>query len=321
MYTLVSLNEERKKPQIASVNQIVVLHGCYYREEKLVIISFESGIYKAINVETFDYETIDVLFPLKQKHGIGHYVDTENPEFLTDEEVSELKEKAYQKLIADNKAEEEKRVEAEKIKAIGRERLQDLIKPEYKAVIVAYLREDDSDTQVDHWGYNTIRTVILGFSQSTRQNFNELRKFAKNFEETHHLTDYNEDWENREAYYYLGQSKYSGWIIQKQTMYNTDTFLNDFSYTAGFDENIQLGQHKVTPEQSESLHLVSLGNLEIVDYSEKSFAVFGDTKPIKDLLSNLGGKFNGRLRKGDSTAPGWIFQIRKKDQVIEALKI
>jgi hypothetical protein len=34
---------------------------------------------------------------------------------------------------------------------------------------------------------------------------------------------------------------------------------------------------------------------EIVDYSEKAIALFGDTKEIKDLLKAMGGKFNPRL--------------------------
>ncbi|HML66715.1 MAG TPA: hypothetical protein PKC55_17960 [Dysgonomonas sp.] len=36
-------------------------------------------------------------------------------------------------------------------------------------------------------------------------------------------------------------------------------------------------------------------NYEIVDYSEKAIALFGDTKEIKDLLKAMGGKFNPRL--------------------------
>ena len=43
--------------------------------------------------------------------------------------------------------------------------------------------------------------------------------------------------------------------------------------------------------------------VQIVDYSEKAFAVVGDTKPIKDQLKKLGGRFNGKL----SCGAGWIF--------------
>jgi hypothetical protein len=53
-------------------------------------------------------------------------------------------------------------------------------------------------------------------------------------------------------------------------------------------------------------------NIQIVDYSEKSFAIIGDTKPIKDLLKVLGGRFNFKL----SCGAGWIFPITKKNEVL-----
>lgn len=39
-------------------------------------------------------------------------------------------------------------------------------------------------------------------------------------------------------------------------------------------------------------------------YSEKSFAIYGDTKKYKEDLKSLGGKFNMNLRGGQ----GWIFR-------------
>nr|DAE55260.1 MAG TPA: DNA TOPOISOMERASE I [Caudoviricetes sp.] len=57
--------------------------------------------------------------------------------------------------------------------------------------------------------------------------------------------------------------------------------------------------------------------LEIIDYSEKSFAVIGNTKPIKETLKQLGGCFNGRL----SCGAGWIFAKTKLDSVKQALSI
>ena len=54
--------------------------------------------------------------------------------------------------------------------------------------------------------------------------------------------------------------------------------------------------------------------MEISDYSEKSFVVRGDTKPHKDKLKELGGKWNSNLTDGG----GWIFSKKHKDAV-EAL--
>ena len=46
---------------------------------------------------------------------------------------------------------------------------------------------------------------------------------------------------------------------------------------------------------------------KIIDYSEKSIAVIGDTKNIKESLKEIGGVFNPRLRCG----AGWIFSKKK----------
>ncbi len=60
---------------------------------------------------------------------------------------------------------------------------------------------------------------------------------------------------------------------------------------------------------------VSVGELELVDYSEKAVAVFGDTKPIKDMLISLGGRFNPHLTKDGVKKAGWIFSAKKKESV------
>lgn len=49
----------------------------------------------------------------------------------------------------------------------------------------------------------------------------------------------------------------------------------------------------------------------IIDYSENAIAVTGDTKPIKDKLKALGGRFNPRLKCG----AGWIFPKKKLEEV------
>lgn len=53
----------------------------------------------------------------------------------------------------------------------------------------------------------------------------------------------------------------------------------------------------------------SAEGFQVIDYSEKAIAVTGDTKPIKDELKRLGGKFNSRL----SCGCGWIFGKRNTD--------
>lgn len=51
--------------------------------------------------------------------------------------------------------------------------------------------------------------------------------------------------------------------------------------------------------------------INIIEYSEKAFAVVGDTKAVKDALKKMGGSFNSRL----SCGCGWIFSNKKREQV------
>lgn len=55
--------------------------------------------------------------------------------------------------------------------------------------------------------------------------------------------------------------------------------------------------------------------MEVVDYSEKAIAVFGDTKAIKDQLKGLGGRFNPSLNYNGEKRAGWIFSKKKADEV------
>ena len=60
----------------------------------------------------------------------------------------------------------------------------------------------------------------------------------------------------------------------------------------------------------------------IVDYSEKCVALFGDTKPIKDELKKLGGRFNSNLRPfdDDSRVPGWVFPKKCREDLMKLIK-
>lgn len=55
----------------------------------------------------------------------------------------------------------------------------------------------------------------------------------------------------------------------------------------------------------------SPNTLQIVDYSDRAFAVIGETKPVKDQLKALGGRFNMFLKCG----AGWIFPKPKLSTV------
>lgn len=61
-------------------------------------------------------------------------------------------------------------------------------------------------------------------------------------------------------------------------------------------------------------------SLDIVDYSEKAIAVFGETKAIKDQLKELGGRFNPSLNYNGGKRAGWIFSKKQAGKVEELVK-
>ncbi len=80
--------------------------------------------------------------------------------------------------------------------------------------------------------------------------------------------------------------------------------------TAALKEKVEEPKSQIssiTPQKSEGI--------EYVDYSEKAFAIVGDTKPIKDKLKELGGRFNSCLKCG----AGWVFSKKKEQEIKLAL--
>ena len=61
-------------------------------------------------------------------------------------------------------------------------------------------------------------------------------------------------------------------------------------------------------------------NVFLIDYSEKAIAVYGDTKPIKDKLLSLGGKFNMNLTISGVKRPGWIFSKKHRAAIEDLIR-
>ena len=55
-----------------------------------------------------------------------------------------------------------------------------------------------------------------------------------------------------------------------------------------------------------------MSKIYLENYSEKSFVILGDTKPHKEHLKKLGGKWNSRLKDGKM---GWVFTMSKKELI------
>jgi hypothetical protein len=80
-----------------------------------------------------------------------------------------------------------------------------------------------------------------------------------------------------------------------------DTILVQYKYTSA---NWEIGP---LPEVKESENIkpveVTAGKIQLIEYGA-GLAVIGDTRPIKDKLKELGGRFNFRLTCG----AGWVFK-------------
>ena len=315
--------------QTVSVNQVVMLEGYNYDSYVVYEVSRnEWGItYHLINLETHEFHTSDLIRPLSEKFGIGIYYDDANPKFLDPLETAVLLTEAKEKKAEAERKAEEERKEYERIAKIGAERLRPLIPTDAKAVIIGTLRVNECDSYTDYYDYSIARTVILGFSKHTRNLFSEMRKHAANFEETAYLAEYNADYEHRENYsmgdgMYLGEHKYSGWTIEKEPIYDLEKFIERYAHTAGDEANLCIKTPQTdsdTVEQPTATADLSMFNLEIVEYSEKAIAVFGDTKPIKNVLKDLNGLFRANLTYKGERRAGWIYSKKQETKVREAL--
>ena len=58
-------------------------------------------------------------------------------------------------------------------------------------------------------------------------------------------------------------------------------------------------------------------NMNIIEYNDKSFVLTGETKPFKEEIKKMGGKWNANLKDG---IKGWIFSNKKRDVINNWLK-
>jgi len=305
--------------QVVKENQIIIGYGPYMAMNRYVVYKVEHTddgyMYHLLNLETKETDRTDILQPLSCKHGIGRYYDDKNPEFMDAFEVALLVEEAERLAAEKADADAQAQAEHDRIARIGAERLENIMPENVQGVILAELNETQyTDPSYECRETRSVRTVILGFSTTTRNGFGELRRAARNLPETASLAEYNKDYEHRYPCFTLGKSPYSGWSIHKMSYYTRKGFIDMLAYTAGDEENIRLSG--ATAERSgKRPETVVQGDFILVDYSDKAIAVFGDTKPIKAELSALGGRFNSRLTHEGEKRAGWIFQKSKEEQV------
>lgn len=121
---------------------------------------------------------------------------------------------------------------------------------------------------------------------------------------------------------------YQNWKVRNFNTQNPDDIQNisliedrdDFDFIFSYEINgIQYRTDQYVKPSSNNYEVekvdVPEGEIQIIEYSDKAIAVIGNTKPIKDTLKELGGRFNFRL----SCGAGWIFPKTKLDELTKAL--
>jgi hypothetical protein len=99
--------------------------------------------------------------------------------------------------------------------------------------------------------------------------------------------------------------------------YNFDIVATDIK--CGSIEDFYIITYLLPTKIEESKKETILGKFELVNYSDKALAIFGDTRPIRDKLKALGGRFNPCLTNKGQRVAGWIFPIAKQDQILSIL--
>lgn len=93
---------------------------------------------------------------------------------------------------------------------------------------------------------------------------------------------------------------------QKQEQQKNEPVKVKKKKTFNFDEQISKKETKPMPK---------IDGIEVVDYKERSYALFGNTYDIKDQLKDLGAYYNKFLNYEGRKRPGWIVSKKKKDEL------
>lgn len=230
------------------VGQVIFTYG-YENQFKRVVYEVLGGSkYKTVSLDGKLFRTDNHVESYAKKHGIGVYYH--EGDILPISKVNILVEAAtfWQEMQAYKQKQAAIKADEYQTNAIlkGSEIISS-IPTDAPAIIVAELQQDESDGQSDYYASKTIKTVYLSFSNHKRNNFNELKNAAKNFDGTSHYYNGGSDIEHRENYsggsgYYLGKSKYSGWIIRK---FSTSPQLLEKLQIAAFENRFFCETHKL----------------------------------------------------------------------------
>lgn len=307
--------EEREETPV--IGSIIFLDDCFGKtkgdkgNEHIVYHINENGHfgleYYTVERSTLHLNVYDNVRDYKNKFGIGMYFLPDYKFSGTQEDLENLVIKAQElKKKEEEAAESEKLLQLTVKKGKIEEGKKLLSIPSWaKTVIVADDYEDQSDSQTDYFHASKKNTFYLAFSKTSRNNMKELEKACKNWDETKKLL---QD-EDTQKYtfghsvlpdYFIGSSSWSGLKVNKRKYFDLTSVANlEALYIAAAEGRCFFTQPKKVSKEIQT----SAIDLQIIDYSEKSIVVIGDTKPYKDRFKAIGGRFNFRL----SCGAGWVF--------------
>ena len=247
--------------------------------------------------------------PISEKFGIGFYYDLSEPP-ATDEEIHQAVERANKFL---KEEEEEKKKVAEERKQAKEEVLRkygeffDRPNRGYctDAVLVAkHIRKELSiefqgqKFSVRKTGYSTIE--VSWTDGPTRD---EVEQVIGKHQRCCTRDRWNDDiWDYKDTAF--------------TSVFGGVDYLFFYRETAPENRDVSL-YTKPIKQVKEEIEPLKTSGVQIIDYSEKAFAIIGETKEIKDTLKSLGGRYNPHLNCG----AGWIFPKSKEESVRKTLSL
>lgn len=234
--------------------------------------------------------------PISQKFGIGLYWDDLEPNYRkTKEELEHL----YKECQNEKERQEMERIAEEEEDAKER---QELIE-KWKGIL----------TPIDANDWQERKKVEKQNIIAYMQHKFGVRFTAKKEHNTYRLSWTNgpteEEVRNASMIFVVGSfNAYTDYMDYEPT-----NFTNLFG---GIDWRVYTNRTKkeepIKPTRATAqVDPIKANGIEIIDYSERAFAVIGETKSIKDTLKQLGGRFNPRL----SCGCGWVFSKTKLEDV------
>jgi hypothetical protein len=303
---------DEKEVYTIEVGQVLFTHWPQMNNDetkRAVCEVLSHGKYKSVLLDGSGFRHDDHVRDYREKFGIGVYY--EQGETITPEKVAELVLLAKHSTLIREQAENDEREKGRQHRhamiAIGAKVLPAL--PDWvQAIIVGNDKESDCDIMTDYFASHSRQTVYLAFSRHKKNLFPEMRKAASNCPETAFLETVSDDCENRDDYsgghgYWLGEHRYYGWEVTKSAY---DLNLENIQVAIGEGRCfIPFGSPSDNEKSGET---TAIEGVQVVDYSDKSLAVIGETYPIRAMLKEQGGRFNRFLSINGEKVAGWIFQ-------------